>query len=134
MAGDGEMKNLKIIIIATTIAILAVATIGVAFAYNFAGSSYYSGMMGYSSPNSGSNTPPNTNDDWWTSMRRYMDDHWNEVQNEEWFNDMRAYTDEHFDDVERQDWFDEMSQFMEDQRYDRYRFDSGYGYGYHNCH
>ena len=119
------MKNLKIIIIATTIAILTVATIGVALAHNYGGSSYYGGMMGYSTPYE--------DEDWWIEMREHMDEHWDEIQDEEWYNDMRTYMDEHIEDVENQDWFDEMTQFMEDQRYEyRYHFDSGYGYGYHD--
>ena len=127
IVSDVEMKSLKLILIATTIAILTVATIGVALAYNYGGSSYYGGMMGYSTPYE--------DEDWWIEMREHMDDHWNEIQDEEWYNDMRAYMNEHIEDVENQDWFDEMTQFMEDQRYEsRYRFDSGYGYGYHGCH
>ena len=119
------MKSLKLILIVTTIAVLAVATIGVAVAHNYGTTPYYGGMMGYQTPYE--------DGDWWTEMREHMDDHWDEVQNEEWFNDMRAYMDEHVEDLETQDWFDEMTQFMEDQRED-YQYDRGYGYGYHGCH
>ena len=127
MFGDVEMKNLKITIIAATIAVLVVATIGVALAHNSSNYPYYGGMMGYSSPNE--------DVDWWTEMKEHMGDHWDEVQDEEWFNDMRTYINEHLDDVENQDWFDEMTQFMEDQRYEyRYIYDSDYGYGHHGCH
>ena len=122
-----EMKNLKIIIIATTIAVLAVATIGATFAQNFSNSPYYGGMMGTSTPYA--------DNDRWTEMQTHMEEQWNEVQDEEWFDDMRAYMGQHLDDVESQDWFDEMTQFMEDQR-DEYRYNRGYGYGYgnHGCH
>jgi len=121
------MKNVKLIIIATTIAILTVGTIGVALAYNHERSSNYGGIMGYSTPNE--------DEDWWVEMREYMDDHWNEVQDEEWFNDMREYMDEHVDDVENQDWFDKMTKFMENQRYEYYyNYNNGYGYGYRGCH
>ncbi len=143
------MKNVKTIIIATTIAILAVATIGVALASTINNSPYYGGMMGYSS------TPEN--EDWWNEMREHMEDHWNEiddsdwwdemiehmeehwdqvpdqVQDKEWFNDMRAYMDEHLDEVQSQDWFDEMFEFTQNQKYEyRYRYDyspQSYGRG-----
>ena len=143
-----EMKNLKIIILATTIAVLAVATVGVALAKSNGGSPYY-GMMGYSTTDS--------DDDWWTEMEERMEDHWNEVneategdwwdqmiiehmddhldevpeeiQDQEWLNDMRTYVEDHVDEVQSQDWFDEMTQFLGEQQseYD-------YGYGYHGCH
>lgn len=117
------MKSLKLIIIVTTIAVLAVATIGVAVAHNYGTTPYYGGMMGYQTPYEDEN--------WWTEMQEHMNDHWDEVQNEEWFNDMRTYMDEHVEDLETQDWFDEITQFMEDQRVEDNR---GYGYGYHGCH
>jgi len=114
------MKNLKIIIIATTIAVLAVATIGVALAQNYGNTEFYGGMMGYSTPN--------TDDDWWTVMQEHMDDQWGDVQDEEWNNDMRAYMDEHLDEIESKPWFDEMTAYMEEQNFGRnYR----YGYGCH---
>lgn len=115
------MKNLKSFLIVTTIAILSVATIGIALAHNFGGTPYYGGMMGYQTPYE--------NEDWWTVMSEHMDD----VEDEAWFNDMRAYMEEQVEDVERQDWFDEMAQFMDDQRGEYWR-GSGYGYGYHRCH
>lgn len=102
------MKNLKLILIATIVAVLAVATIGVAFADNYRDSSYY-GMMGYDTDYEA--------EDWWNEMRERMEDHWDEVQDEDWFEDMRAYMDDHLDDIENQNWFDEM-----------------YDYGYHGCH
>jgi hypothetical protein len=140
------MKNLKIVILATAIAVIAVATVGVTLAQNYRDSSYY-GMMGYS-------TTSDPDDDWWTEMQEHMEDHWNEVdrttdgdwwdemvehmdehldevpqeiQNEEWFTDMRTYMETHIDEVQTQDWFDEMTQFMEEQD-----FDNGYRYGYGN--
>ena len=122
---NDEMKNLKIIIIATIIAVLAIATIGAAFATNYTNSPYYGGMMGTSTLYA--------DEDWWTEMQTHMEEHWDEVQDEEWFDDMRAYMGQHLDDVESQDWFDEMTQFMENQR-DEYRYNRGYGYGYHGCH
>ncbi len=138
------MKNIKIIIIATTIAILAVATIGVALAQNYR-NPYFGGMMGYSTPRTNDNTTPYTDDDWWTEMQEHMQDHWNEVtdgdwwnemrehmedhwyqvKDQEWYTDMRAYMEEHLDEVENQPWFDEMIQFMEDRWASR-----GYGYRY----
>jgi hypothetical protein len=141
------MRNMKLIVIATTIAILAVATISVALAHTYGGSQYYDGMMGYSTTNTDDNWWNEMlehmeehwnemgDEDWWTNMRGYMNDHWDEVQEEEWFNEMRAFMDQHIEDVQNQEWFNEMAQFMEDQRYEnRYRFDSSYGYGYHGCH
>ena len=114
------MKNLKIILIATTIAVLGVATIGLALASNYNNSPYYGGMMGTSTPYA--------DEDWWTEMQAHMEEHWDEVQDEEWFNDMKTYMDQHLDDVESQDWFDEMTAYMEGQN-----FDSNYRYGY-GCH
>ena len=105
MVGDDPMKSLNIIIITTTIAILAVATIGLALADND-GLMGSGGMMGSSSHNE--------DEDWLTEMRDFMDDHMDEVQDEEWYTDMRAYMDEHLDDVENQDWFDEMTEHMDD--------------------
>jgi len=122
---NDEMNNLKIIIIATTIAVLAVATIGAAFAHTYSNSPYYGGMMETSTPY--------VDENWWTGMQEQMEDHWDEVQDEEWFDDVRAYMDQHLDDVESQDWFDEMTQFMDDQR-DEYHYGSSYGYGYRGCH
>lgn len=115
------MKNWKIITIITTIAILTIATIGVALAHNYSDSASYGDMMGYSSHNE--------DEDWWTEMQEHMDDHWDEVQDEEWFDEMRTYMDDHVDDVENQDWFDEMTEYMKEQR-----FDNNYRYGYHGCH
>ncbi|MEJ2271791.1 MAG: hypothetical protein P8X91_04790 [Candidatus Bathyarchaeota archaeon] len=139
------MKTLNIITLATAIAIIAVATVGVTLAQNYHDSPYY-GMMGYSS----TSTPDN---DWWIEMQEHMEDHWNEVdqttdgdwwdemveymddhlddvpqeiQDEEWFTDMRTYMETHIDEVQSQDWFDEMTQFMEEQ-------DFG-GYGFRGCH
>ena len=134
------MKNLKIMLIATTIAVLGVATIGLALASSYNNSPYYGGMMGYSNPN--------TDDDWWiemrehmedhwneigdedgwTNMREYMDDHWDEVRAQAWFTEMQTYMNEHLDDIENQNWFDEMTSYMEGQN-----FDSNYRYGY-GCH
>ena len=51
IVGDDEMKNLKIILIATTIAVLGVTTIGLALASSYNNSPNYGGMMGYSTPN-----------------------------------------------------------------------------------
>lgn len=118
IVGDDEMKNFKIIIIATTIAVLAVASIGAALAHNYGSPSYYGGMMGYSSPYE--------DEDWWTEMREHMDDPWDEVQDEVWFDEMRTYMNEHLDEVENQEWFDEMTEYMEEQR-----FDNNYRYGCH---
>lgn len=114
------MKNLKIMLIATTIAVLGVATIGLALASSYNNSPYYGGMMGYSTPN--------TDDDWWIEMREYMDDHWDEVQDQAGFTEMQTYMNEHLDDIENQNWFDEMTSHMEGQN-----FDSNYRYGY-GCH
>ena len=134
------MKNLKIILIATTIAVLGVTTIGLALASSYNNSPYYGDLMGYSTPN--------TDDDWWTemqehmqdhwnetgdegwwtNMREYMDDHWNEVRDQAWFTEMQTYMNEHLGDIENQDWFNEMTAYMEGQN-----FDSNYRYGY-GCH
>jgi len=134
------MKNLKIIIIATTIAVLAVATIGVALAQNYRNTAYFGGMMGYSSSNSDDEWWTEMREhmddqwneigdgDWWNEMREHMDDHWDAIQDEQWYTDMRAYMDEHLDDVENQPWFDEMTEYMEEQN-----FGSNYRYGY-GCH
>ncbi|MEJ2271514.1 MAG: hypothetical protein P8X91_03310 [Candidatus Bathyarchaeota archaeon] len=139
------MKNLKIIILATTIAIVAVVTVGVVLAFSFIDSSNYAEQIRYSAPIS--------DDEWWDEMIEHMEDHWNEVdqttdgdwwdemiermdehlddvpqeiQDEEWFNDMRAYIEEHIGEVQTQHWFDEMTEFMEDQRYEY-----GYRYNYY---
>lgn len=118
------MKNLKLILVATTVAVLAIATIGVAFANTYGDSSSY-GMMGYETDYE--------DDDWWNEMRDHMEDHWSEVQDEEWFDDRQTYLDEHLEDVENQDWFDEMTQFMEDHA-DEYGYHHGNNYGYRGCH
>jgi hypothetical protein len=137
------MKNLKIIILATTIAILAVATVGVVLAYSFADSPYYTRQTQYSTSLS--------DEEWWDEMVEHMEEHWNqvdqtidgdwwdqmienmdnhldnvpqEIQDEEWFNDMRAYIQNHVDEVQTQDWFDAMTEFMEEN------FGNGYRYGY----
>ena len=115
------MKDLKIILIVTTIVVLGVATVGLALASSYNNSSYYGGMMGYSTPYQ--------DEDWWTEMQEHMEDHWNEVQDEEWFVEMRTYMNEHLDDVENQDWFDEMTEYMEEQR-----FGNNYRYGGFGCH
>jgi len=134
------MKNLKIILIATTIAVLGVATIGLALASSYNNSPYYGGMMGYSTPNTADDwwiemrehMEDHWNEigdeDWWTNMREYMDDHWNEVQDQAWFNEMQTYMNEHLNEVENQPWFDEMTAYMEQQN-----FGSNYRYGY-GCH
>jgi hypothetical protein len=132
------MKNLKIIIITTTIAVLAVATIGIALAQNYGNSAFYGGIMGYSTPNTDDywwtemqeRMEDHWNEigdgEWWTEMRELMDDHWDDIQDEEWYNDMKAYMDEHLDEVENQPWFDEMTAYMGEQNFGRnYR----YGYG-----
>ena len=131
------MKNLKILIITTTIAILAVATIGVALAHNYGNTTVYGGMMGYSTTNIDNDWWTEMsehmedhwneigNEDWWTEMREHMDDRWDDVQEEGWYNDMRAYMDEHFEDVKNQEWFDEMTAYMEERN-----FGSNYRYGY----
>jgi len=137
--GD-EMKNLKIMLIATTIAVLGVATVGLALAASYNNSPYYGGMMGYSTPTTDDDWWIEVqehmedrwsqigDEDWWTEMREHMDDHWNEVQDEEWFNDMRTYMEEHFEEVENQPWFDEMTAYMDQQNFaNNYRF----GYGCH---
>jgi hypothetical protein len=137
-----KMKNLKIIILATTIAIIAVATVGVTLAHSYNDSPYY-GMTGY--------TTTDLDDDWWTEMEEHMEDNFNEVdqttdgywwdqmkehmeehldegpqeiQDQEWFNDMRTYMEQHINEVQTQDWFNEMTQFMEEN------FCSGYRYSY----
>jgi len=109
------MKILNVVIIVTTIAILAVATVGVALADN-GGIIGFGGMMGLGS---------STDDYWWNEMQEHMDDHMDEVQDEEWNSDIRAYINEHLDDVENQDWFSEMTQYMEDN--------TRGGYGNHDC-
>ena len=81
------MQNWKIVIVTTTIAILAVATISLSFAHNLGGSSYYGGMMGYSDYDG-------ETEDWWTEMREHMNDHWDEVQDEEWFDEMTQYMED----------------------------------------
>ena len=108
------MKNLKIIIIATTIAVLAVATIGVALAQNFGNPAYFGGMMGYSTSNS--------DDEWWTEMREHMEARWTGIEDEEWFDDMTAYMEEHWTEVENQPWFDSMVEYMEENGH--------YGFGH----
>ena len=140
------MKNLKIIISATTIAILAVATVGVVLAYNHSGSPYYSPTNEYSAPVS--------DEDWWNEMQEHMEDHWNEVndgdwwdemiehmdehldevpqeiQEEKWFNDIRTFMEQHVNEVQSQDWFDEITQFMEEQSSYRYNYSPrSYGRG-----
>ncbi len=138
------MKNLKIIIIATTIAIVAVASVGAALAYSFVDHPYYRGQTQYSTSIS--------DEEWWNEMVEHMEEHWNEVdqiddgdwwnemiehvdehldsvpqeiQDEEWFTDMRAYMEQQVDEVQTQDWFDEMTQFMEEQN-----IGNGYRYSY----
>jgi hypothetical protein len=137
-----EMKNLKIIILATTIAILAVATVGVVLAHRFA-SPYYTRQTQYSTPISNeewwdemiehmeerwNQVDQTTDGDWWDEMIEHMEDRWDnvpqQVQDEEWFNDMRAYIQDHVDEVQTQDWFDEMTEFMEEN------FGNGYRYSY----
>ena len=119
------MKNLKIMIIATTIAVLAVATIGVALAYNYNNSPNYGGMMGSSSPNE--------DEDWWTEMRDHMDDHMDEVQDEEWFDEMTEHMEDHMDDIEDEDWFDEMDEHMDDMM-DSHDHDDDSQNSRHGCH
>jgi hypothetical protein len=136
---DDEMKNLKIIGITATIAILAIVTTGVVLAHNFTTNQYYS-RTGYSAPledvdrwdemveHMEERWNEVNEDDWWNEMIEHMDDHWDEapqeIQDEEWFNDMRAYMQEHLDDVQSQEWFDEMIEFMEDQRSEyRYQYE-----------
>lgn len=151
------MKTLNIVILATVIAVIGVATVGVTLAQSYRDSPYYGGMMGYSSTtdsNDEYSTTSDTADDWWTEMQEHMEDHFNEVdqttdgdwwdemvehmddhldevpqeiQDQEWFTDMKAYMETHIDEVQSQDWFDEMTQFMEEQN-----FDNGYRYGYGN--
>lgn len=142
--GDVKMKNLKIIILATTIAIVATATIGVALAYSYVNSPNYGGMTGYSTPVSDEDwwnemiehmedhfneVEQTTNGSWWDGMIEHMDEHLDEVppeiQDQEWFNDMRTYIEGHIDEVQSQDWFEEMTQFMEEQNF-------GNGYSYSN--
>ena len=114
------MKNLKIVLIATIIAVLGVTTIGLALASSYNNSADYGGMMGYSSPN--------TDNDWRNEMIEHMEDHWDEVQDEEWFDEMQTYMNEHLGDIENQEWFNEMTAYVEGQN-----FDSNYRYGY-GCH
>jgi hypothetical protein len=137
------MKNLKIIILTTTIAILAVATVGVVLAQSFTNNPYYPRQTQYSTPISDeewwdemiehmeerfNGVDQTTDGDWWDEMVEHMEDRWDnvpqEVQDEEWFNDMRAYIQDHVDEVQTQDWFDEMTQFMEEN------FGNGYRYSY----
>ena len=148
------MKNLKIIIIATTIAILTVATVGIALAFSNGDSPYY-GMNQYSSTvedddwwtemrehmeerwNEIDQTDPINDEDWWDEMIDHMKEHWDEVrqgvQDEEWFKDMRAYMEQHTDEVQNQDWFEEMLEFMQEHREEysyRYNYPSrSYGRG-----
>lgn len=120
------MKNLKIILITTTIAILAIAAIGVAFAHNYGRS--YDSTTRYSTDYE--------REDWWNEMRDRMEDHWDEVQDEEWYDDMRAYMGDHLDNVEEQDWFDDMVEFMQDHDEYGYCYDDNYSYSYRyrGCH
>ena len=136
------MKNLKIIIISTTIAILAVATVGGVLAHTFANTPYYTRQTQYSTPISDeqwwnemrehmeeqwSQVDQTTDGYWWNEMLEHMDEHLDsvpqDIQDQEWFNDMRAYMEQHVDEVQTQDWFDEMTQFMQEHRYE-------YGYRY----
>jgi len=111
------MKNLKIIIIASTIAILAIATLGVALAHNYATNPYYGGMTGHSIPYE--------DKEWWKEMEEHMRYRWGNVVDEELFNEMKTYMEEHFEEVKNQELYEEMTQFMED------RWESQeYGYRY----
>ena len=137
------MKNLKIIILATTIAIVAAATVGVALAFSYVDSPYYGDQIRYSTSISDqewwdemvehmedrfNEVTETTDGDWWDEMIEHMDEHLDqvpqEIQDQEWFNDMRTYMEEHLDEVQSQDWFDEMTQFMEEN------FGNGYRYNY----
>jgi len=134
------MNNLKIILIATTITVLVVSTLGLALAATYKNSTYYGGMMGYSTLKTDDDWWTEMqehmedhwnqigDEDWWTEMREHMDDHWNKVQDEECFSEMQTYMNEHFDEVENQPWFDEMTAFMGQQNFaNNYRF----GFGCH---
>ena len=121
------MKNLKLIVIASTIAVLAITTLGVALAHNYVTNPYYGGMMG--------DSIPFDDEEWWIEMEERMGYRWSDVVDEEWFDEMRSYMEEHFEEIKTQEWYDEMAQFMEDrlesQGYE-YRFGDyqrGYGRG-----
>ena len=111
------MKTYKVIVVATTVAILAVATLGVVLGHTYSRTPYFSGITGYS--------PPYQDEDWWTEMEEHMRYRWGDAFDEEWLDEMRGYMEERFEEVQEQEWFEEMKQFMED------RWESQeYGYGY----
>ena len=101
------MKNLKLIVIASTIAVLAITTLSVALAHNYVTNPYYSVMMG--------DSIPFKDNKWWIEMEERIGHRWSDVVDEEWFDEMRSYMEEHFEEVKTQEWYDEMAQFMEDR-------------------
>ena len=121
------MRTSKMLIIATIVAILGIATIGVALAHRYSTLPINGGMMGYSTPIE--------DDKWWTEMEEHMRYRFGDAVDEEWFNEMRQYMEEHFEEVRNEEWYDEMRQFMEDRWESRdyeYRYGSyhgGYGRG-----
>ena len=122
------MKNLKIIAIAATIGIVAWAIIGVVFAHNFAINPYYSSMKEYSTPYE--------DEDWWSEMRQYMEEHWDQVDDatqqettdeefEHWWDEMKEHMEQGWSD-DGEAWWNEMREHMED-RWEELE-DGDYGY------
>jgi len=113
------------------------APVTYAFAHRGPSSSYY-GVTGSGFED----------EEWWSEMKDYMEDHWEELEEakeqgelgeefEEWWDEMKERMEDRWADIDGEDWWDEMREHME-ERWTELEDDGYYRYGrssrYGGCH
>ena len=118
------MKN-KTLVLALTLAIIAVAALTTYVLASRGSSSFYYCTTSDVSKFQG--------EEWWNEMRTYMEQRWEYHEDDSWRDEMEAHMEQCWVNVDNEDGWNEMRQYMEERWEDQDL--SGYGHygGYGGC-